>query len=138
METPHIDQKGINVVMLDRLCHRKSLDAIPQDAAQSEHQLRWALGPLQLTLLGIGAIIGWDLIIEYAVGNIAVAIGGAAGFQRRLLGQDALGQMRGSPASGVRSPESGLTVFLFAFSPAGFGESWTKGLSPSFLCPAAH
>src|SRR5712692_1065834 len=58
METQGIDQRGINVVMLERLFHRKSLDAIPQDAAQSEHQLRRALGPLQLTLLGIGAIIG--------------------------------------------------------------------------------
>ncbi len=58
METQGIDHGGINVVMLERLFHRKSLDVIPQDAAQSEHQLRRALGPLQLTLLGIGAIIG--------------------------------------------------------------------------------
>ena len=58
METQGIDQRGINVVMLERLFHRKSLDAIPQDAAPPEHQLRRVLGPLQLTLLGIGAIIG--------------------------------------------------------------------------------
>lgn len=44
--------------MLSRLFHRKSLDAAPPDAVRSEHQLRRVLGPLQLTLLGIGAIIG--------------------------------------------------------------------------------
>src|SRR5512136_2494443 len=36
----------------------KSLDSILQDAERPEFQLRRALGPLQLTLLGIGAIIG--------------------------------------------------------------------------------
>src|SRR5215831_11811549 len=124
----------------------KSLDSILKDSEEPEHQLKRALGPVQLTLFGIGAIvgagifatigtaaagdaqrpgagpalmvsfvitaivcsftalcyaefasivpisgsaytyayttlgeivawiIGWDLIIEYAVGNIAVAI----------------------------------------------------------------
>ncbi|HJY81669.1 MAG TPA: amino acid permease [Candidatus Binatia bacterium] len=41
-----------------RLFHRKSLDARPQDGQPAEPQLRRALGPLHLTLLGIGAIIG--------------------------------------------------------------------------------
>ena len=31
-------------------------------------------------------IIGWDLILEYAVGNIAVAISWAAYFRQLLLG----------------------------------------------------
>src|SRR6516162_694056 len=36
----------------------KSLDAILQDSEKPEHQLSRQLGPVQLTLLGIGAIIG--------------------------------------------------------------------------------
>jgi len=140
------------------LLRRKSLDQILSDAAKPELQLRRALGPLHLTLLGIGAIIGagifatvgtaaagdanrpgagpglmlsfvitavvcgftalcyaefasmvpisgsaytysystlgemvawiigWDLIIEYAVGNIAVAISWANYFKTLLKG----------------------------------------------------
>src|SRR5881396_2784412 len=136
----------------------KRLDTIQQDADRPEYQLRRALGPLQLTLLGIGAIIGagifatigtaaagdparpgagpalmvsfvitavvcgftalcyaefasmvpisgsaytysyatlgeviawiigWDLIIEYAVGNIAVAISWANYFKTLCAG----------------------------------------------------
>jgi len=136
----------------------KSLDAILQDAEEPEHQLKRALGPVQLTLFGIGAIIGagifatigtaaagdanrlgagpalmisfvitaivcaftalcyaefasmvpisgsaytysyatlgeviawiigWDLIIEYAVGNIAVAISWANYFKTLVAG----------------------------------------------------
>ena len=41
-----------------RLFRIKSLDSILRDAEDKEHQLRRALGPLQITLLGIGAIIG--------------------------------------------------------------------------------
>jgi APA family basic amino acid/polyamine antiporter len=48
----------MNVVIRSRLFHRKSLEAMLQDAQLPELQLRRALGPLQLTLLGIGAIIG--------------------------------------------------------------------------------
>ncbi|HYV07789.1 MAG TPA: amino acid permease [Blastocatellia bacterium] len=136
----------------------KSLDSILKDAEEPEHQLRRALGPVQLTLFGIGAIIGagifatigtaaagdanrpgagpalmvsfvitaivcgftalcyaefasmvpisgsaytysyatlgevvawiigWDLIIEYAVGNIAVAISWANYFKTLVAG----------------------------------------------------
>lgn len=136
----------------------KTLESIQQDAKRPEYQLRRALGPLQLTLLGIGGIIGagifatigtaaagdalrpgagpglilsfvltsivcgfvavcyaefaamvpiagsaytysyatlgelaawiigWDLIIEYAVGNIAVAISWANYFKTLLRG----------------------------------------------------
>src|SRR5262249_11875773 len=134
----------------------KSLDAILKDLEDKEHSLRRALGPVQITLLGIGAIIGagifatigtaaagdahrvgagpglmlafvlaavvcafvalcyaeiaamvpisgsaytysyatlgeliawiigWDLIIEYAVGNVAVAISWANYFKTLL------------------------------------------------------
>jgi hypothetical protein len=44
--------------MLGRLFHCKSLEAAPPDTVPSEYQLRRTLGPVQLTLLGIGAIIG--------------------------------------------------------------------------------
>ena len=136
----------------------KPLDAILEDAEEPEHQLKRALGPVQLTLFGIGAIIGagifatigtaaagdanrpgagpalmvsfvitaivcaftalcyaefasmvpisgsaytysyatlgeviawiigWDLIIEYAVGNIAVAISWANYFKTLCAG----------------------------------------------------
>ena len=136
----------------------KALDAILLDAEEPEHQLKRALGPVQLTLFGIGAIIGagifatigtaaagdanrpgagpalmvsfvitaivcaftalcyaefasmvpisgsaytysyatlgeviawiigWDLIIEYAVGNIAVAISWANYFKTLVAG----------------------------------------------------
>src|SRR5262245_32538812 len=138
---------------LQSLFRTKSLDRILEDAEKPEYRLRRALGPVQLTLLGIGAIIGagifatigtaaagdahrpgagpaliasflltgvvcaftalcyaelasmvpisgsaytysyatlgelvawtigWDLIIEYAVGNIAVAISWANYFK---------------------------------------------------------
>jgi APA family basic amino acid/polyamine antiporter len=141
-----------------RLFRTKPLDAILADAAVPEFQLRRTLGPVQLTLLGIGAIIGagifatigtaaagdalrpgagpalilsfvitavvcgftalcyaefasmvpisgsaytysyatlgellawiigWDLIIEYAVGNIAIAISWANYFKTLVAG----------------------------------------------------
>ena len=141
----------------------KSLDSILRDAEEPEHQLKRALGPVQLTLFGIGAIIGagifatigtaaagdvnrpgagpalmisfvitaivcgftalcyaefasmvpisgsaytysyatlgeviawiigWDLIIEYAVGNIAVAISWANYFKTLVAGQIKIG-----------------------------------------------
>lgn len=41
-----------------RLFRTKPLDSILQDAERPEYQLKRALGPVQLTLFGIGAIIG--------------------------------------------------------------------------------
>src|SRR6266566_2885818 len=40
------------------LFQTKSLDDVLQDAEKPEYQLKRVLGPVQLTLLGIGAIIG--------------------------------------------------------------------------------
>jgi basic amino acid/polyamine antiporter, APA family len=143
---------------LGQLFRTKSLDDLSQDAERNEYQLKRVLGPVQLTLFGIGAIIGagifatigtaaagdafrpgagpalmlsfmitavvcgftalcyaefaslvsisgsaytyayatlgeiiawvigWDLIIEYAVGNIAVAISWANYFKTFLKG----------------------------------------------------
>ncbi len=139
-----------------RLFRRKSLDRIVTETIEPQHQLRRVLGPVQLTLLGVGAIvgagifstvgtaaaggaehqgagpalvlsfvlvaiacgfaalcysefaamvpvsgsaytyayatlgeliawiIGWDLILEYAVGNVAVAISWSNYFQSLL------------------------------------------------------
>src|SRR5262249_49468153 len=153
METVRPDRSSVNRTTFRGLFRVKPLDAILDDAEEPEHQLKRALGPVQLTLFGIGAIIGagifatvgtaaagdsnrlgagpalmvsfvitaivcaftalcyaefasmvpisgsaytysyatlgeviawiigWDLIIEYAVGNIAVAISWANYFK---------------------------------------------------------
>lgn len=158
METKRADQPSVNRMTFRGLFRVKPLDAILQDAEEPEHQLKRALGPVQLTLFGIGAIIGagifatigtaaagdanrpgagpalmvsfvitaivcaftalcyaefasmvpisgsaytysyatlgeviawiigWDLIIEYAVGNIAVAISWANYFKTLVAG----------------------------------------------------
>jgi len=158
METKLADQPSVNRMTFRGLFRVKPLDAILEDAEEPEHQLKRALGPVQLTLFGIGAIIGagifatigtaaagdanrpgagpalmisfvitaivcaftalcyaefasmvpisgsaytysyatlgeviawiigWDLIIEYAVGNIAVAISWAHYFKTLLAG----------------------------------------------------
>jgi len=141
-----------------RLFRRKSLDHLVGEAIEPQHRLKRALGPVHLTLLGVGAIIGagifstvgtaaaggsehvgagpalvlsfvlvavacsfaalcysefaamvpvsgsaytyayvtlgeliawiigWDLILEYAVGNVAVAISWSDYFQSLLAG----------------------------------------------------
>src|SRR5437870_3238725 len=143
---------------LTKLFRRKSLDQLVGETTDPQHQLRRVLGPVQLTLLGVGAIvgagifstvgtaaagggehtgagpalvlsfifvavasafaalcysefaamvpvagsaytysyatlgqlvawiIGWDLILEYAVGNVAVAISWSDYFQSLLQG----------------------------------------------------
>src|SRR5215470_4443749 len=163
METKQVEnaragESGTQTTNLRGLFRVKSLDSILKDAEEPEHQLRRALGPVQLTLFGIGAIIGagifatvgtaaagdanrvgagpalmvsfvitavvcgftalcyaefasmvpisgsaytysyatlgelvawvigWDLIIEYAVGNIAVAISWANYFKTLIEG----------------------------------------------------
>jgi APA family basic amino acid/polyamine antiporter len=144
--------------MLAQLLRRKSVDDAAADSERPEHALKRTLGPVDLTALGIGAIIGagifsatgtaaagggshlgagpalmvsylltavacgfaalcyaelasmipiagsaytyayvtlgellawiigWDLILEYAVGNIAVAVGWSGYFQAFLSG----------------------------------------------------
>ena len=149
---------GPILTRMRRLFRTKSLDALVAGTEHPEHQLRRTLGPVQLTFLGIGAIvgagifstigtaaaggsehvgagpalavsfvlvaiacgfaalcyaefaamvpvagsaytyayatlgeviawiIGWDLILEYAVGNVAVAISWSDYFQSLLKG----------------------------------------------------
>jgi APA family basic amino acid/polyamine antiporter len=143
---------------LTKLFRRKSLEQLVGDSTEPQHQLKRALGPVQLTALGVGAaigagifssigsavaggaehvgagpaiiisfvlvaiacalagfcyaefasmvptagsaytysyatlgelvawIIGWDLILEYAVGNVAVAVSWSGYFQELLRG----------------------------------------------------
>jgi APA family basic amino acid/polyamine antiporter len=158
MEKEQADRNGVSVLTFGGLFRVKSLDSILKDAEEPEHKLDRALGPVSLTLFGIGAIIGagifatigtaaagdanrvgagpalmvsfvitaivcgftalcyaefasmvpisgsaytysyatlgeaiawiigWDLIIEYAVGNIAVAISWANYFKTLVAG----------------------------------------------------
>src|SRR3989442_10809268 len=58
METRQADQQGVSKVTFGGLFRIKSLDSILKDAEDSEHKLRRALGPVQVTLFGIGGIIG--------------------------------------------------------------------------------
>jgi basic amino acid/polyamine antiporter, APA family len=173
METRQADQQGVSKVTFGGLFRIKSLDSILKDAEEPEHKLRRALGPVQLTLFGIGAIIGagifatigtaaagdvnrpgagpalmvsfvitavvcgftalcyaefasmvpisgsaytysyatlgeviawiigWDLIIEYAVGNIAVAISWANYFKTLVAGLHIPGIAR----NGIKIPD---------------------------------
>ena len=41
-----------------KLFRRKALDRLVAETAEPKHQLRRALGPVQLTMLGVGAIVG--------------------------------------------------------------------------------
>jgi APA family basic amino acid/polyamine antiporter len=45
-------------MLLERFLRRKSLDQLMGETTQTQHQLRRTLGPLQLTMLGVGAIVG--------------------------------------------------------------------------------
>jgi APA family basic amino acid/polyamine antiporter len=46
------------VMPLAQLFRRKSLDVLVEETTEPQHQLRRALGPVQLTMLGVGAIVG--------------------------------------------------------------------------------
>lgn len=167
------EQSGVNTMTFRGLFRVKPLDAILEDAEEPDHQLKRALGPVQLTLFGIGAIIGagifatigtaaagdanrpgagpalmvsfvitaivcaftalcyaefasmvpisgsaytysyatlgeviawiigWDLIIEYAVGNIAVAISWANYFKTLVAGL----RIPGIAPNGIHIPD---------------------------------
>jgi basic amino acid/polyamine antiporter, APA family len=53
---------------------RKSLDRLVSETAEPRHQLRRALGPVQLTLLGVGAIVGAGIF-----STVGTAAAGGAG-----------------------------------------------------------
>jgi APA family basic amino acid/polyamine antiporter len=62
---------------LNQLFRRKSLDRLVGETAEPQHQLRRALGPLQLTMLGVGAIVGAGIFS--AVGTAAAGGGDHVG-----------------------------------------------------------
>lgn len=53
---------------------RKSLDRLVGETTEPQHQLRRALGPLQLTMLGVGAIVGAGIF-----STVGTAAAGGAG-----------------------------------------------------------
>src|SRR5687768_13480024 len=63
------------------LCYAEFASLIPQSGSAYTYAYA-TLGEL------VAWIIGWDLIIEYAVGNIAVAVSWSAYFQTLLRGLD--------------------------------------------------
>src|ERR1041384_857723 len=77
MGSKRADQPSVNRMTFRGLFRVKPLDAILQDAEEPEHQLKRALGPVQLTLFGIGAII---------VSGIFATIGTAAAGDANLPG----------------------------------------------------
>ncbi|HXG95455.1 MAG TPA: amino acid permease [Blastocatellia bacterium] len=58
MQKTDSDRAGVNTMTFRGLFRVKSLDAILEEAEEPEHKLKRALGPVALTLFGIGAIIG--------------------------------------------------------------------------------
>src|SRR5512143_3932054 len=60
--------------MLRQIFRRKSLDAILHETDEPQHQLKRALGPFDVTMLGIGAIIGAGIFATIgtaAAGDVA-------------------------------------------------------------------
>src|SRR5262245_66102513 len=62
--------------MLARLVARKPVAAMLKEAADPQHGLKRALGPLNLVTLGIGAIIGAGIFV--LTGNAAAQFAGPA------------------------------------------------------------
>ncbi len=59
------------------LFRRKSLDLLLGEASDPQHQLRRVLGPVQLTMLGVGAIVGAGIFTS--IGTAAAGGGGHIG-----------------------------------------------------------
>src|SRR5258706_5721383 len=64
-------------MLLTKLFRRKSLDQLVGETIAPEHQLKRVLGPVQLTLLGVGAIIGAGIFST--VGTAAAGAAAEAG-----------------------------------------------------------
>jgi len=62
---------------LPPLFRRKSLDQLVGETTEPKHQLRRALGPVQLTLLGVGAIVGAGIFTS--IGTAAAGDGARLG-----------------------------------------------------------
>src|SRR6516162_4655940 len=59
--------------MLPQLFRRKSLDTLVGETSEPHHQLKRTLGPVQLTMLGVGAIVGAGI---FSTAGTAAAGGG--------------------------------------------------------------
>ncbi|HVM49466.1 MAG TPA: amino acid permease [Candidatus Acidoferrum sp.] len=68
--------------LLGSLFRRKGLDRLVGETVAPEHQLKRALGPVQLTLLGVGAIIGAGIFST--VGTAAAGAAAEAGASGHL------------------------------------------------------
>ena len=66
-----------------QLFRLKPLDRLVSEAEQPEHRLKRTLGPVQLTLLGIGAIIGAGIFST--VGTAAAGAGDRLGAGPALI-----------------------------------------------------
>jgi len=56
------------------LLRTKSVEQPLRDSEESEHSLRRELGPLQLTLIGIGMIVGTGIFVLTGVPNVDARI----------------------------------------------------------------
>ena len=98
------------------LFRRKSLDQLVGETADPRHQLRRALGPVQLTLLGVGAIIGAGIFSTVGTaaraGGAGSSIWGGAGAGVILCaGGDCL-RLCGAVLFGVRLDGAGVRFGL--------------------------
>ncbi len=78
METDQPQKASVKPRTFGGLFRIKPLDAILKDAEKPEHQLKRALGPVQLTLFGVGAIIGagiFSTVGTAAAGEVGVRLG---------------------------------------------------------------
>ena len=69
--TPKILSRGAAAALPSQLFRTKSIDKLISDSERPEHSLRKTLGPVSLTALGIGAVIGSGIFTV-----IGTAIGG--------------------------------------------------------------
>lgn len=68
---------------MTRLFRRKTLDALTRETGEPSQQLRRVLGPVQLTLLGVGAIVGAGIFST--IGTAAAGGGGHTGAGPALI-----------------------------------------------------
>ena len=85
MDTKQSDKTTFEAMSFGGLFRIKTLDSILLDAEKPEYQLKRAIGPMQLTLLGIGAIIGAGIFA-----TIGTAAAGDANRPGRRAPLDAL------------------------------------------------
>ncbi len=91
MDQERLTTVSATAVMVRGLFRIKPLDAILADAERPEYQLRRVLGPLQLTLLGIGAIIGAGIFATIGTAAALMVPARALGIERDVPDDHAAG-----------------------------------------------